>query len=128
MLYRHRLVLTGALCFILGAMLMGPTHVGVAQDKTPPPKGDKGAGYRLLLAGSGKGWQALRYKQTTGETWLVDKLSWVPVNEADKVPAGDYEVQLVLMEGSWSSIRIDRATGRSWHFNEGKWNPIAERK
>jgi hypothetical protein len=124
----RRLLVTAVPGFILGAILLGPNgpHVGVAQDKAP--KADKAAGFRLVLAGSGKGWQSLRYKQSTGETWLIDKLTWVPVSEPDKIPAGDYDVQLILMEGDWVALRIDKATGRSWHLLQGKWAEIAERK
>jgi hypothetical protein len=126
----RRLFVTGVLCFVLGAMLAGPhgPHVGIAQDKTAP-KADKTAGsFRLIMAGSGKGWQAIRYRQTTGEAWLIDKGNWVHMNEADKIPAGDYEVQLLLMEAEWVAMRIDKATGRSWNLIQGKWVETTERK
>jgi hypothetical protein len=80
----------------------------------------------MVLVSTGKGWEVVRFKPETGETWVHpdERNTWSKIQDSEKLPAGDYEVQLVGLDNDWEATRIERNSGRTWLMRGGKWNWI----
>jgi hypothetical protein len=94
------------------------------------PAGTKTPNYQMILVSTGKGWQLLRYKPATGETWSIQDMAWRKILDTEKLPAGDYHVQMVGLTAAetWEATRIERGSGRSWIVRDSKWVEIKESK
>jgi hypothetical protein len=65
---------------------------------------------------------AIRFHRTTGDVWVCSKLTdaWKHVHDAQQLPEGEYDVQVVAGKTTWHAIRTDRTSGRCWWLAEGE--------
>jgi hypothetical protein len=93
--------------------------------QSQPPKGDQA--YTVRIVRVGETYQAIRFKNKTGESWIADGLKWVKLMDAAPPPAGDYDVLLVATDRDFSAMRYDRVSGTSWLLRGGsKWAKMEE--
>jgi hypothetical protein len=81
-----------------------------------------------VQANAGNGAELLRFRPDTGEAWMTKNLTWQKIAEADNLPPGDYDVQMVGLPAVNGAdvTRLDRASGRSWIMRNMKWVEVAE--
>jgi hypothetical protein len=115
---------TSLVCLLAAVCAWGawPLRPTAAADKPDPPKRGE---YELRIIRVGNTFQGVRFKSTTGESWVMiaDKYEKVP---DDDLPAGDYDVTLVTDDTNWMAFRIDRRTGATWQLRDGKWMKVKE--
>lgn len=82
--------------------------------------------YELRIIRVGNTFQGLRFRNSTGESWMLvtDKFEKIP--ETGFVPAGDYEITLITDDNNWMAFRIDRLTGATWQLKNRQWNKMKE--
>jgi hypothetical protein len=102
---------------ILAAVWVGPAR---ADDKPTP-----GKGYELRVVTFGNTYHGIRFKPTTGESWMMLNGRWEKLDETAAPPAGDYDITIIPAE-TLLAVRIDRATGTTWLLNRKKWTAVKE--
>ncbi len=83
----------------------------------------EGAGrkdYELRLFRAGRAFEGIRFRVSTGETWVMAGDRYEKVAEADAVPAGDYDVSLLADEDHSVVFRLDRFSGTTWLLKDRK--------
>ncbi len=99
---------------------------GLATDLQPVVTG----AYRMSSAYSAQGdWLVVRYDQVSGESWLAQTGQWIPLEETEFLPAGDYEISVLRADQDkkgYVALRMDRLSGDSWWLNGKRWQRFAE--
>jgi hypothetical protein len=93
-----------------------------AATERPAPKKD----FELKIIRVQNTFQAIRLKNSTGETWLISKDHFERIPEAGVLPAGAYDVQLITDDANWMAFRIERITGATWQLRGNRWIKIKE--
>lgn len=81
------------------------------------------ARFKLVYAAHDSTWDMGRYNPRTGETWIPtnDTFLWAKLDEPEKLPEGNYEVQMMVIEGSSLAVRLNTNTGEGWYRQGGAW-------
>jgi hypothetical protein len=107
---------------LLAAWLVGAEWNDHARaDEKPAP----GKGYELRIVAVGEIYHGIRFKPTTGESWMMLNGRWEKLAEDAVPPAGDYEITIIPAE-SLLAVRLDRATGTTWLLAKKKWIAVKE--
>lgn len=81
--------------------------------------------YAVATTYTGKGaWILVRYRTDTGETWLADGGSWLPLEEEVSLSPSSYRVQLSRADQDlkgYVAVRIDQQSGQTWWLNDRRW-------
>ncbi len=78
----------------------------------------------VLVAMSPTTWSSIKYNTKTGEAWLAQSGKWVPIEEAAKIPKGEYAIKMIALSSDWAAIRFEVNTGQSWQCRGGVWVEI----
>jgi hypothetical protein len=64
----------------------------------------------------------IRFHRTTGDVWICSKPAdaWKHVHDAQQLPEGEYDVQVVAGQTTWHAIRTEKTSGRCWWIAEGE--------
>jgi hypothetical protein len=94
------------------------------------PRGDDkpvgtAQGFALRVVGVGNQYQTVRFKPSTGESWQLQEVQWVKIEEVAAPRAGDFDIVLIPSR-SLLAVRFDRAGGGTWLIRGQKWIPIKE--
>lgn len=90
--------------------------------KPDPPRKD----YELRVIRVANSFQAVRFKNSTGESWVMVADRYDKIPETGNVPAGDYDISLITDDTNWMAFRIDRLSGATWQLRDNKWNKVKE--
>lgn len=87
------------------------------------------ARFKLVYASHDTTWDMGRYNPRTGETWIPtnDTFTWAKLNDAEKLPEGNYEVQIMVIEGSSLAVRLNTSTGEGWYRSGSDWVKVRDR-
>ena len=110
----------GAVCAC--GMAPGPQR---ALAQKSEPKAEKRTDFELRTIRVGKTFQGVRFKISTGESWVIDGDDYAKIPDA-ALPAGEYDVTLITDDSNWMAFRIDRVTGTTWLLRNNKWVKIKE--
>lgn len=81
--------------------------------------------YAVATTYTAKGaWILVRYRTDTGETWLADAGSWIPLEEDAGLPASSYRVWLTRADQDlkgYVAVRIDQQSGQTWWLSDRRW-------
>lgn len=81
--------------------------------------------YILEIAVSDENWQAVKYTEKTGETWILYDNSWKKIQDAGNLPESRYSIRVIATSTmNWQAIRLDTVSGRSWMIHAFKWIEI----
>jgi len=117
------LVLLGIAC----ACAIGPVQQpAFAQKKTDPQPDGKRKDYELRIIRVGNTFQGVRFKVSSGESWVMEGDKYEKIPEAAPVPAGEYDITLVTDDTNWMAFRIDRLSGATWQLRNNKWMKVKE--
>src|SRR5262245_61548436 len=123
----HRIFRIG-IVLILGAVcasVMAPGPQCALAQKAEPGGEQKRKDYELRTIRVGKTFQGVRFKISTGESWIIDGDEYTKIPEA-AIPAGEYDVTLITDDSNWMAFRIDRLTGTTWLLRNNKWVKVKE--
>ena len=81
--------------------------------------------YAVATTYTGKGaWILLRYRTDTGETWLAEGGSWLPLEEEASLTPSSYRVWLTRADQDlkgYVAVRLDQQSGQTWWLNDRRW-------
>jgi hypothetical protein len=124
---RSSIVIAGS-AFLLGVI------VAAVWNGTPEAQAQLGtalnqAKFKLVYANHDTTWDMGRYNPRTGETWIPtnDTFVWAKLNEEEKLPEGNYEVAMMVIEGSSLAVRLNTNTGEGWYRSGGDWVKVRDR-
>ncbi|WP_315983068.1 hypothetical protein [Aliamphritea spongicola] len=66
----------------------------------------------------------MRYNRLTGESWISEGGSWVPLGDDYELPISEYEIQISSAAADakgYVAARIDNNTGDTWWLNDQQW-------
>lgn len=64
---------------------------------------------------------AIRLDRQTGRSYQPSGNSWRLIAEPEAIPAGRYDVLLMLVGPSWSALRWNVDTGDTWRLHGNTW-------
>lgn len=81
--------------------------------------------YQVATTYTAKGaWILVRYRTDTGETWLADGGSWLPLEEEAVLVPSSYRVWLTRADQDlkgYVAVRLDQQSGQTWWLNDRRW-------
>lgn len=84
-----------------------------------------GNAFRLATTYTAKRqWILVRYNRLTGESWISEGGSWVPLGDDYELPISEYEIQISSAAADakgYVAARIDNNTGDTWWLNDQQW-------
>lgn len=95
---------------IAGGLLLLAIVVGAA---SVPESSQR---YRVQVLFHTNGQLAIRYSETSGQTWALLGEEWLKVPEPDQLEPGHYEFEMALSpdKSKWAVFRINVRNGRTW--------------
>ena len=84
-----------------------------------------GNAFRLATTYTAKRqWILVRYNRLTGESWISEGGSWLPLGDDFDLPISEYEIQISSAAADakgYVAARIDNNTGDTWWLNDQQW-------
>ncbi len=84
-----------------------------------------GNAFRLATTYTAKRqWILVRYNRLTGESWISEGGSWLPLGDEFDLPISEYEIQIRSAASDakgYVAARIDNNTGDTWWLNDQQW-------
>lgn len=71
-----------------------------------------------------KGWILIRYKPSTGKTWLAENGSWTELVDRAAPGTGQYALYLERRDTDskgYVAVKINKSTGDTWWLNDRTW-------
>jgi|GEM_PF-1417237 len=69
-------------------------------------------------------WSSIKYNTGTGAAWIAQNGKWLPLQDAEAIPEGEYVIKMTGLANDWAAIRFDVKTGQSWQCREHAWVEI----